>query len=128
MLALTLREPWASAVVFAGKDVENRTWTTPYRGDFALHAGKSVDPLADDVGEALRERVTRGCVVALVSLHDVVRDSTSTWAREGHYHWLIGDVRPLVVPVPCIGRLSLFKLPLAVEAAVLDALATNVGG
>lgn len=130
VLALTLRQPWASAIVELGKDVENRTWTTPYRGELAIHAGKSVDNNAKEVaaGLAVRERLPSGCVVALVTLTDIVRDSGSEWARLGNYHWLITDVRPLVVPVPCIGRQSLFKLPLDVEQAVLDALVLPAGG
>ena len=38
MKALSLRQPWAWAVVEAGKDVENRRWNTKFRGDFLIHA------------------------------------------------------------------------------------------
>lgn len=36
---LTFIQPWASAIAFAGKDIENRTWRTHYRGPLAIHAG-----------------------------------------------------------------------------------------
>jgi hypothetical protein len=36
--ALTLRQPWAWAVLH-GKTVENRTWRMSYRGPLAIHAG-----------------------------------------------------------------------------------------
>lgn len=127
VLALTLRQPWASAVVELGKDIENRTWTTPFRGRFAIHAGKSTDPDGEAVSARLRQRLPSGCVVAVATLRDVVRDSDSEWAREGCYHWVLEDVAGLAVPVPCIGRQMLFKLPLDVEAAVLDALAPHDG-
>ena len=39
---LTLRQPWAWLVVFGGKDVENRSWTTEYRGPILIHAGKEM--------------------------------------------------------------------------------------
>ena len=39
MKALTIRQPWAWAIIFDGKDVENRSWNTSYRGDLAIHAG-----------------------------------------------------------------------------------------
>lgn len=118
-MALTLRQPWASAVVRLGKNVENRTWTTPYRGLLAIHAGKGVDSAAPpSVAEALEQRLPSGCVVAVVELHSIVRDSRSEWAREGEYHWLLRDVRELAVPVPCMGRQMLFKLPEDVERAV----------
>lgn len=41
--ALTLWRPWDVAVVFYGKDVENRTWPTSYRGPLAIHSGKHWD-------------------------------------------------------------------------------------
>ena len=41
--ALTVRQPWASAIAFGDKRVENRSWPTAYRGLLAIHAGASVD-------------------------------------------------------------------------------------
>ncbi|MGC4075454.1 MAG: ASCH domain-containing protein [Rubrivivax sp.] len=40
MLALSIRQPWAWLILHAGKDVENRTWPTRYRGRVWIHAGK----------------------------------------------------------------------------------------
>jgi hypothetical protein len=34
---ITVRQPWAW-LIFHGKDVENRSWVTPYRGPCAIHA------------------------------------------------------------------------------------------
>jgi len=28
MKAITIKQPWAWAIVFAGKDIENRSWRT----------------------------------------------------------------------------------------------------
>jgi hypothetical protein len=42
--ALTIRPPWAWAVIYRGKDVENRRWRTTYRGPLLIHAGKDPDP------------------------------------------------------------------------------------
>jgi hypothetical protein len=42
--ALTVRQPWAWATIYAGKDVENRRWRTTYRGPLLIHAGKNADP------------------------------------------------------------------------------------
>ena len=37
---LTIRQPWAWAIVHGGKDVENRSRSLgPYRGLVAIHAG-----------------------------------------------------------------------------------------
>lgn len=40
MKALSIRQPWAWLIVNGHKDVENRTWSTGFRGDFLVHAGK----------------------------------------------------------------------------------------
>lgn len=40
--ALSIRQPWAWAILHAGKGIENRDWTgCSYRGPLLLHAGKS---------------------------------------------------------------------------------------
>lgn len=41
MRALTVQQPWAWAIVYGGKDVENRTRNIAgaYRGPLAIHAG-----------------------------------------------------------------------------------------
>lgn len=41
--ALSLRQPWAWAILCAGKDIENRTWSTNYRGRIRIHAAKTWD-------------------------------------------------------------------------------------
>lgn len=41
--ALSIRQPWAWLILHAGKDVENRTWASRYRGPLLVHAGKRPD-------------------------------------------------------------------------------------
>ena len=43
MKALSIRQPWLWCILFAGKDVENRTWWTKYQGVLYLHASKTFD-------------------------------------------------------------------------------------
>ena len=41
---LTVRQPWAWAIIHGGKDVENRVRSLgPYRGPVAIHAGLALD-------------------------------------------------------------------------------------
>lgn len=42
MKALSIRQPWAWAMLHAGKDIENRDWPTWFRGRFAVHAAKGM--------------------------------------------------------------------------------------
>lgn len=64
---LTVRQPWASAIFLCGKDVENRTGTTNYRGPLAIHAGKMVEW---DWVERLKltEPLPTGAVIGTVDL------------------------------------------------------------
>ena len=49
MLALSIRQPWAWAIIHAGKDVENRSENMARRAErlvgqiILIHAGKSLD-------------------------------------------------------------------------------------
>lgn len=62
--ALSIRQPWAWLIREGYKDVENRSWSTNYRGRFWIHAsGAEVDPetwargsklLADHLWPAVR--------------------------------------------------------------------------
>ena len=47
MKALTLWQPWASAIALGSKRIETRSWSTNYRGPLAIHAAKrrNVDEL-----------------------------------------------------------------------------------
>jgi hypothetical protein len=40
MEALTLHQPWATAIAEGIKTIETRSWSTSYRGPLAIHAGK----------------------------------------------------------------------------------------
>lgn len=125
--ALTVRQPWAWAIAHAGKDVENRTWSTRYRGRIAIHAGQT-RPDADDLDEvgflALRlnlrllelPQLAYGAVVAVATLADVTTTSLSRWAEPGCFHWQLTDVHPLAEPLPASGKHRLWPLPPDVAA------------
>ncbi len=40
MRAISMWQPWASAVAFGSKTIETRHWATKYRGPLAIHAAK----------------------------------------------------------------------------------------
>jgi hypothetical protein len=110
---LTVRQPWASAIFEAGKNVENRTWATEYRGRIWIHAGVAktrAEPDAWAQAHCLwlpEEPLSRGMIVGSVELTDIVRDVDSPWALPDHYHWIL--LRPMVLirPVKWKGRLGL---------------------
>ena len=132
--ALTVRQPWAWAIALAGKDVENRSWRTGYRGPLAIHAGLGLDSPGDLPSAALATFnrsgyvLPAGAVVAVAELagcHMAAKAPgcgellCSDWAVAGQWHWRLAHVRPLAEPVRCRGRLGLWQL--APEAAELVA-------
>jgi hypothetical protein len=110
---LTVRQPWASAIFYAGKDVENRTWSTGYRGRLWIHAGAATtraepDAWAEAHGHwAPEEPLPRGVILGNVELVEVVRDADSLWALPEHYHWVLRQPMLLVRPVERTGSLGL---------------------
>jgi hypothetical protein len=126
--ALTVRQPWANAIAYGNKRVENRTWSADRAAGklIAIHAGK---------GHDLDAMPPEGCTwpeVPDLSLGAVLAVATVTgscvpwecdgecspWAIRGQDHWHLEDVRPLAKPVPCRGALGLWRLPEGVEKAV----------
>ena len=134
--ALTIRQPWAWAVIHGGKDVENRWWRTTYRGALLIHAAQTADPdpaapaavlwtMADPgaFGQPRTAFRARGAIIGFVHLADVLTDSRSRWAAVGRYHWVLEFPSPVDPPLPCPGRPGLWDPPVAMLeslAGVID--------
>ncbi len=117
--ALTVRQPWAW-VIFTGKDIENRTWATSYRGPLAIHAGKGMTRaeyasaatwIRHHVGREIpaMETLTRGAVLGTVELLDCVTESDSPWFDGSGYGWQLASPRLLPEPVPATGAQGLWS-------------------
>lgn len=114
MLALSVQQPWAWLIVHGYKDIENRTWTTHVRGEFAVHAGKKID--ADAIAWIRREfpeiplpeQFDTGGIVGYANLHGVVPRSGSRWFF-GPHGFLLKDQRPCAL-IPCRGQLGFFRV------------------
>lgn len=146
MRALTIRQPWAWAIVHAGKRIENRTRGTSYRGPLLIHAAKGCT--REEYEEAvysmevtgLVRRVAhatpgppvvpplcdmlRGGVVAVAGLVDVLPPTTgdgprvSRWYIPGQYGLMLARVQPTLF-APCKGSLGLWTPDPAIVAAAL---------
>lgn len=84
MRALTVRQPWAWAIVHGGKDVENRSRSLgPYRGLVAIHAGLTWD--GDPYDAALRlPTLHRAMLTHRRSVESWVAFDESMNAARGH--------------------------------------------
>lgn len=115
MRALSIRQPWAWAILHAGKDVETRSWSTRYRGLVAIHAAQSVDREAQAAMAKAGYRVPvlgkgdpdLGAYVGTARLVDVVTHSDSGW-WQGPYGFVLTDAVAFDTPVPGRGMLGLF--------------------
>ncbi len=129
MKALSIQQPWAWAILYAGKRVENRTWHSRYRGPVLIHAGLKVDKdsiedLALEIAAVPEPRpiAYRGGIVGTATVVDCVRSDAVPVGQEGWANgpwcFVLDDVRPLEKPIPLKGALGFFDVPLE----VLDAL------
>jgi hypothetical protein len=140
MRILTVRQPWAWAIIHAGKAVENRRWSTDYRGPVAIHAGLRFDhdwasAALDDAMRPARNTREVGRprpwevfgaiigVVDLVDVHEFDGIECSPWAQSDACHLILENARPLREPIPFTGALGLRRLDETTEAAVLEAIA-----
>lgn len=145
MRALTVREPWATAIIHIGKDVENRTnlpmWARLAGEQIAIHAGARMD------GGAFTDPVLRragrpdvayrpGCILGVVTVTDVhwasdCGNGCSPWAY-GYWaadpricHLTLADPRPLAAPIFIRGKLGAWHLPDDVTDTLLTDLASQ---
>lgn len=118
---LTVKQPWAWAIIHAGKDVENRSRALRYRGKLLIQAGLSY---SDEGAKWMRELgveppqdLPRGVIVGSVDAVGTSERSSSRWAMEGHNHWLLSNPVAAGSLLPCRGALNLFRAPEGWEKA-----------
>lgn len=132
----SVKQPFAAAILFAGKDVENRSKRTQYRGPVAIHASAVPRP---DWEEQLEQRFRReagaspqplkrliaagqrrwelptdydphsdGCIVGVGMLVDCVEQSSSPWYEGRDFGWVLAGVVP-IEPIPWKGQVGLWN-------------------
>lgn len=109
---LSIKQPFASAILTGQKDEEYRTWRTHYRGLLAIHAGKSI--MADRFDEYPNfdpKRIQRGVILGVVDLVDCQPDiyEPDVWA------WMVRNPRWLARPLPYKGSLGVFDVEIPDE-------------
>jgi hypothetical protein len=123
---LSIRQPWVWAIVAGHKRVENRTWSTPYRGPVLLHASLRIDQegagwMQGGMGLKVPPELPVGGVVGLCNLVDVIEGEKGRrygpWFC-GPYGWVLKDPIALPRPIGLPGRLRLWKAPPEVVAEV----------
>jgi hypothetical protein len=120
MRTLSIRQPWAWLIVNGHKPVENRDWSTTFRGRFLIHAGASmvqreywatVDHLKAELGIEVPHflELPKGGLVGAATLVDVVTEMDNPFFQ-GPYGFVLADARPCPF-VPVKGQLGWFSVP-----------------
>ncbi len=130
MKCLSIRAPWARAIIHLGKDVENRSWSTKFRGRFLIHASATKDHEAYNraCSTAIRaglgedslpaERALRyGGIIGSVVLTDCGLFTSSPWWI-GPVGFKLCDPKPLAF-IPYKARLGFFEMPYEIEASIM---------
>ena len=135
MKAISISQPWSWLIVNGIKDVENRDWTTDYRGFLLIHAGKKLDTTILQSLEWQQKNLAMpdhwkaawammpenadfetGGIVGYATLQKVVTSSESPWFR-GRYGFVLTQRR--TVPfIPLRGSLGLFDVSAEIEAII----------
>ena len=146
---LTVRQPYAWAIIHGGKDIENRSRNIAgtYRGPVAIHAalkGASFDAEHPELWP-FDERHTTGVIIGIADLIDVHHSescaeyaliekapdytahrwmpSCSKWADfDTAYHLKLANPRALANPISYRGGLGLRHLPDDITAQILENL------
>jgi ASCH domain len=144
MIALSIRQPWAWLIVNGYKDVENRTWSTPYRGEFLVHAGLTctvaqydeamlfVEQIAPELVARVPalEDLPRGGIVGSAVLLTCVGESASPWFTGGltvpGFGFVLRKAKPLPFR-PWKGRLQFFNVPVF-DGSNWGGTTCNLGG
>lgn len=116
-MALSIRQPWAWAIINAGKDVENRDWPTRFRGPVCIHAAKGMtrSEHEDAAGfmhfnlgiiAPLQIHTLRGGIIGFAEIVDCVEASESPWFF-GRYGFVLRNATPCEF-IPVRGQLGFF--------------------
>jgi hypothetical protein len=112
--AITIKQPWAWAVVMGYKDVENRRRPTDRRGTVLIHAALEMDARGFEflwelgLHRKLPDDLARGALIGEVRLSDCRYGYPSEWAQPGHWQWIFTAPKEYRSPLPCMGAQGFF--------------------
>lgn len=120
-IALSVRQPWAWAIIHGGKDIENRTWPkvnhSMYPLRICIHASKGMNKLEYKHHRLFIEKLgikcprpdefIRGAIIGAVTITAIVDEHDSPWFS-GPRGLVLSDPQP-IEPIPALGKLGYFK-------------------
>lgn len=119
MKALTIRQPWASAIAHGTKRTENRSWPAPAKHlgtRILIHAAAAEDRTprtSQDIPRELTNGIgiwpdTRSAIIAAATLASCHFDDgcCAPWGINGYFHWKLEHVTTFATPIPAKGALG----------------------
>ncbi len=123
--AISLTQPWATAIMRGLKTYETRSWETRYQGAIAIHAAKSMSSAdryfaEEQLGADIAKNLPLGCILGICRLHFVI-PITNDFARQltlsedkwgdyspGRFAWNLDHIRPFPKTYAIRGHLGLW--------------------
>jgi activating signal cointegrator 1 len=124
MKALSLTQPWATAIATELKQWETRSWPTHFRGEVCIHASKGFPKWAREFAEKLGFALTSLPLGAIIAVCDLTEcRQTDSLINEidqeeielgdyapGRYAFKLENVRRLKEPVAAKGALGFWAV------------------
>jgi hypothetical protein len=122
--ALSIKQPWAWLICRGFKDIENRDWSTRFRGRIYVHASKSESEITQETidwfksklsteqhnqlkGKRLIDVLVFGAIIGEITITDCGK-SKSPWFV-GKYGFTLANPVIYDNPIPCRGQPGFFK-------------------
>ncbi|WP_242095447.1 ASCH domain-containing protein [Sphingomonas sp. CROZ-RG-20F-R02-07] len=145
MRAISLWQPWASAVILGHKRIETRHWSTPFTGRMAVHAAKRWTREERDDAEAFARQIDPrlatpplGAILGTVRLVRCEPSEAFSHISQiermlgnfapGRFGWILDDVRAFAEPIPFKGAQGFFDVPDELIARGFIPDSTKMGG
>src|SRR5262245_4219429 len=120
---LSLKQPYAELLVTAKKTIELRTWNTKFRGEFLVHASKTVDNRACERNKIDPDSLIKGTIIGKAYLYYVkLYDSLNSFIQDGKKHladieyfdhkygFMVKDAEKFEIPIITPGKLGFFNI------------------
>lgn len=134
MKAISLWQPWASAIADGNKKIETRGWSTRYRGTILIHAAKHFSKAIKDMCYARCIAVDQLPFGAIVAVADLAGVQTTEYLNlkinyyerqwgdytPGRFGWQLKNIRAFKEPIHYRGAQGLFDVP---DSVVAEAIA-----
>ena len=124
MKCISLKQPYAEMLATGKKLIECRKWYTKFRGEFLIHASKTIDVKACEYYKINSNDIARGSIIGKAKLYDVKKyldykeyliDKDKHFSLNHYndkiiYGFLIKNAIRFKQNIPYKGKLGLFEV------------------